>query len=197
MAKLHPAVGSELLLSLTVSQPKGQVVPSCYHHTAPPPPSSTGSCWQPCAQLLSSNVGKSQLVVSQKKVIGHEAFRGQMHWWEPALQYSGAVTSFCYLLLTCKYVQPFSSPTRLTHRSRSSSRALDNPLWQRWDLDQHKDSGQNNNFEGFFALISRSDFGNLVTPLLRAQHQDPFVFLGQQYLHLESRADISEDLVLG
>lgn len=72
----------------------------------------------------------------------------------------------------------FVAPTRLTHRPRGSSRALENPLWQRWDLDQYKDSGQNDSFEGFYTLISSSDFDNQLLPLLSAQHQDNFCIPG-------------------
>lgn len=209
VAKLHPALGSGFLLSLTMRQPKGQGMSHC-------------------SQLLSPNVGKSDVALSQKNLIGHEILGDKMHWCEPALQGSGAVTSLCYLILTCKLCPPmppnpfswqhahggsllgswmsplqairlnpsplFVAPTRLTHRPRSSSRAFENLLWQRWHLDQYKDNGQNDSFEGLFALISRSDFDNQLTPLLRAQHQDTFCIPGAaEILHLESRADISKD----
>lgn len=205
MAKLHPTVGSEFLLFLTMSQPKGQVMPHCYHHTAPPPPSSTGNCWQASAHLLLSNVGKSHVALSQKKVIAHEVLGDRctavkLPWriqvshilLSPASDLSIVpfYPSKFFFQATCSWglspglqdimLNPsplFLAPTRLTHCPKSSSRALENLLWQRWNLDQYKDSGKNNNFEGFFALISRSDFDNQLTPLLRAQHQDLWILL--------------------
>lgn len=77
------------------------------------------------------------------------------------------------------------APMRLTHRSRRSSRASEYLLQQRWDLEQYKDSGQNYDLEGFFAyrsLISRTDFHNRLTLLLRTQHLDTFCIHGATVL---------------
>lgn len=74
----------------------------------------------------------------------------------------------------------YVAPMRLSHRPRRS-RALENLLRQRWDLEQYKDSGQNYDLEGFRAyrsLISQTDFHNQLALLLRTQHLHTFCIHG-------------------